>query len=288
MTLASRLVVRLAFAALVSAGCGTGTHGLPPAPDADQSADEGLLSSEADLPADGGQSTDAEPDGSAATDAEPDGGAATDAASCLGSSGTIPNDLKSCTTSDDCVLITVPACCGADSITALARSVACAIPPLQCGARGCSQSVYPTADDGQNTQNGGIVRARCQANVCQSYVAIDSDAGGCGGHTCGSLTELCVHPPLSIGGPAPVCSPADEAGACPPGETYTSSCANQTPTGSGCRYVYVPPPPSCKSIPGSCLSTVDCTCLGNAICGGGANICGSVKASDVQCINVAP
>lgn len=87
-----------------------------------------------------------------------------------------------------------------------------------------------------------------------------ADAGSCGNVTC-APGELCIRP--CCGGAPPLCEPATDGGACPPGTTYTDFC--ELTGQAGCQHgPCTPPPPYCSTvIPSGCVQQngdVVCTC----------------------------
>jgi len=100
---------------------------------------------------------------------------------------------------------------------------------------------------------------------------IASDAGGgtaCGASTCGS-NQLCVH--TCRCGPAPLCEPVPDGGACPPGSELTTCPATGQP---GCQTICMPEP-TCVDVPGACGASPTCGCFGTDPClmGGGVGGC---------------
>ena len=150
-----------------------------------------------------------------------EGGAGGGGVSCLGAAGVIALPFKACNTTSDCTQVRVPTCCGSDGMSGIARTATCTIPSIDCSGLGCAKFLFPMADDGQTTENGGTIDVRCEPSdagtrLCRTFVT-QADAGStaCGATTC-AADELCIHPPTSVGGPAPPCIPTDDAGQCPP------------------------------------------------------------------------
>lgn len=214
--------------------------------------------------------------------------------SCLTSTGSVDLRYRGCSADADCIARTLPTCCGSDTIVGFSRAAVCTVPQLSCGGLGCAKSIYPVADDGKMVNPGEIVVATCDASssggrICRTHVTpVVGDAGSssCGTTSCGG-SQLCIHPPTSVGGPAPLCVPALDGGQCPQGTAYQSFCGGGSGSG-GCVEIYVPPPPFCIDVPPGCGSTVTCACLPSGTCGGGADFCQTVTGHDVTCVNLAP
>jgi hypothetical protein len=105
----------------------------------------------------------------------------------------------------------------------------------------------------------------------------------CDAQPCAS-NQLCVHPGCGSGVP-PACSALNDAGACPSGWTYSSSCYNLPAAGPGCLPpACVPPPAFCVDIPAGCGSPITCSCLPPNICTGDGG-CGLIEnGTDVVCV----
>ncbi len=103
----------------------------------------------------------------------------------------------------------------------------------------------------------------------------------CGSQTCGP-TQLCVHLTCG-GGPQGYCNLLDDAGGCPAGSQYESTCPHPgVASGPGCVPTCVTPAPSCQDVPAACAgSSPECTCLAN-VCGSSQQ-CITVQGPDVTC-----
>jgi len=210
------------------------------------------------------------------------GGTDSGPASCLDQSGNWVSDFNTCTADADCGSILFPRCCGSDGLTGIRRDANCTMPPLTCAPLGCAKSKNPETDNGVLVMPGDVIKSVCIFGRCET-VFVESASPVCGTTRC-KANELCVYPPTSVGGPAPQCVPALDGGACPPG-THPAFCVN----GSGdCIETYVPPPPHCATIPAACGYTIDCSCIPQDLCGGGADFCQSVEGHAVTCVNRAP
>ena len=164
-----------------------------------------------------------------------------------------------------------------------AASVVEAAAPLDAGAAG-------PLDAGGDALDAAGLDASDVGDAPDAQDAAPDSPWLCGGQVCDAATEICAHLPTSPGGPglpAMICNLPDDAGGCPDGEAITTSCANAPPTGYGC-VMTAPTGPGlvCEAIPTECLSSVDCDCLRDPICGA-AELC-SMNGRDVTCISVAP
>jgi hypothetical protein len=198
---------------------------------------------------------------------------------------------KSCTSAADCMAALIPQQCCSTVVVGVNRSetaglaagnILCRddyLDPCDCaGDRRVTeegQVSIPLADGGTPEILIDCVMSRCTARTLQS---------SCGDGVC-STGEICVHPPTSLGGPQPLCAAHPDGGVCPAGTQFAQCCGGQC--GGGCIIPYVPPPPSCIAISGTCDAAIACSCLPDNICGGNANICQSVQGRDVYCINTA-
>ncbi|HEX4334845.1 MAG TPA: hypothetical protein VH062_02960, partial [Polyangiaceae bacterium] len=219
------------------------------------------------------------------------GGASNGGVACIGTDGKIPQYLKLCGTAADCGTVLIGSCCSGNLIAGIARARSCTPPDLGgCSQLGCRGSTVDGAEDGKDSGQGDI-QVECinmgdgGSGLCQTQVVPQTGKIPCGTTTC-EVGSACVHPPTSVGGPAPRCVEALDGGTCPAGFAMVASCAGN-PAGS-CVETYVPPPPTCVAIPAACAAGLDCTCLSTTICGGGANLCDRATARDVYCINLAP
>jgi len=107
-----------------------------------------------------------------------------------------------------------------------------------------------------------------------------SDAGfACGTQAC-TAAQACVY---SYGGTPANCSPTNDAGGCPVGFTYSTSCPNLA-NRPGCNAAARPPAPvGCIDIPASCGVTPTCACLPATACPGGTDSCQSATAHSIIC-----
>jgi len=74
-----------------------------------------------------------------------------------------------------------------------------------------------------------------------------ADADGrfpCGSGSC-AAAEICFQACVLCQA-ALLCSPADDAGVCPPGTAENAECAASGSGSGGCRDICTPPPPSCE------------------------------------------
>ena len=113
------------------------------------------------------------------------------------------------------------------------RTIACLLAmPLSLAA--CSGDGFVSPDGSTDAGDGG-----------NQDGGIDSGPISCGTTTC-TGTEFCVQP--CCGG-AQVCLPYDDAGTCPKGTQYSTTCGPAQP----CTYVCIPPPafcsPTCPGLP---------------------------------------
>jgi hypothetical protein len=223
------------------------------------------------------------------------GGAATGGGgpgpACLGSDNMVRRELKYCNHDEDCSEVLIGSCCSGNLIAGVTRGKTCTPPDLQgCSQLGCPGSTNDSAEDG-NTSTTGTIVVTCASvgdggsGECRTQVAPQFSRIPCGTAICG-LGMACLHPPTSVGGPAPICVEPLDGGACPAGTAMQSFCNGRA--GGGCVAVYTPPPPSCIPVPPACAEGVTCACFSPSVCGGGANVCNGVSGRDVTCVNLAP
>jgi hypothetical protein len=108
----------------------------------------------------------------------------------------------------------------------------------------------------------------------------------CGGTTCGA-DQFCVHPSTNLCGPAPMCVPPDDAGACPPGTMFNAFCVGSS--SGGCVEIPMRGAPHCETLASTCgPDPSTCSCLPRTACGSGADVCQRIDGRDVYCICLAP
>jgi hypothetical protein len=251
------------------------------------------------------------------------GGAIADAGvACTNDAGSaLPAAARRCTQDSDCTIAVAPRCCGADQAIGEAKSqsgtyaTCLALPPGACQGLGCAKFLGYSTDTGKTTPVGGSsdnpldwVTVHCLNQICTTDVLADQDGGRdapatdapvdsavtaladggstiCGSSVC-SATQLCIRPSCA-GGTAPPCLPIVDAGACPAGYTFTTSC--QYPIGGGgpgpgcLPPACVNPPPFCLDTPAACNAKLTCGCLPSTVCGTGGGGCMMISASVVQC-----
>ncbi|HVU02690.1 MAG TPA: hypothetical protein VHE30_13105 [Polyangiaceae bacterium] len=291
MRVSTSLFTSSFVAALLAVACGgsTDAKGTGSSSGAGGSAGDG--SGGASGASTGGASTGgASAGGSATGGVSGSGGVATGGSggvpnSCFRPDGSLSPGYTHCTTDSECGQRLVPTCCGSDLLVGMRSDSTCVVPGIDCGGLGCAKFLEPRTDDGNTVPEGSAADAWCDNGTCHTRLVRDAGAPDCGGSTCGAA-ELCIHPPTSVGGPAPECVPPVDGGACPPGTAYQAFCVGSA--SGGCVQVYVPPPPYCAGIPAGCGATVDCSCIPQNLCGGGADFCQSVEGHTVTCVNLAP
>jgi hypothetical protein len=162
-------------------------------------------------------------------------------------------------------------------LTLLILTACSGSPTISEISSGGSSTVGGASSLGGTKSGGGVNSVGGSANTGGS-----TTLPACGAQFCAS-DQICVHPGCG-GGVPPACSALNDAGACPSGWTYSSSCYNLPTAGPGCLPPpCVPPPAFCFNIPAGCGSPITCSCLPGNICAGGG--CGLIEnGTDVVCM----
>lgn len=105
---------------------------------------------------------------------------------CLDGNGNVLATVKACVASSDCTTGTIPTCCGSDLAVGLAKTASCVFPVPDCSGLGCAKMLYPRTDDGDTADANSVVRVRCLAGLCTSFVNHPPSTGGAGGGPGGS------------------------------------------------------------------------------------------------------